>query len=256
MAQEQGSGLENLVKTKVEEELANITSIIEAKETRSVSKTVKDVAAVILPGLANIIAVAVSTAVSSVIKEFNDRLESKTAEMQRISLLNTFENDKLEQYSRRENLRISGLEEEDDETEEVLEAKIIEFAQDIGVKIKSNDISLAHRMGRNREEGRPVIVRLCHRKKKNEIVINKKKLKEKNRKVYVNEDLTSLRARMISIVKEHEAVKNVTTRDGSILAWLNSGGRPVVVNNPFDLHKVGIDSPDWRKLNLDHLIKC
>ncbi|KAK4290785.1 hypothetical protein Pmani_036344 [Petrolisthes manimaculis] len=217
MAQEQGSGLENLVKTKVEEELANITSIIEAKETRSVSKPVKDVAAVMLPGLANIIA--------------------------------------LEQYSRRENLRISGLEEEDDETEEVLEAKIIELAQDIGVKIKWNDISLAHRMGRNREEGRPVIVRLCHRKKKNEIVINKKKLKEKNRKVYVNEALTSLRGRMISVVKEHETVKNVTTRDGSILAWLNSGGRPVVVNNPFDLHKVGIDSPDWRKLNLDHLIK-
>lgn len=74
--------------------------------------------------------------------------------------------------------------------------------------------------------------------------------------MYVDEDLTPLRARLRSVVKEHEAVKNVTTRDGSILAWLSNGGRPVVVNNPFDLHKVGIASPDWRKLNLDHLIKC
>ncbi|KAK4297846.1 hypothetical protein Pmani_029774 [Petrolisthes manimaculis] len=87
MAQEQGSGLKNLVKTKVEEEHVNITSIIEAKEIRSVSKTVKDVAAVMLSGLANIIVVAVSTVVYSVIKEFNDRLESKTDELQRISLL-------------------------------------------------------------------------------------------------------------------------------------------------------------------------
>ncbi|KAG0729449.1 hypothetical protein GWK47_030298 [Chionoecetes opilio] len=55
-------------------------------------------------------------------------MESKAGEMQRYCLMNNYENDKLEQYSRRDNLRISGLEVDEDESEEVLEAKIIELA--------------------------------------------------------------------------------------------------------------------------------
>ena len=52
---------------------------------------------------------------------------------------------------------------------------------------------------------------------------------------------------MINLVKEQQIVKNVTTRDGNILVWLHSGGRPVVINNPDDLQKVGIDSPTGKK---------
>lgn len=95
--------------------------------------------------------------------------------MQRNCLLLKYEHDKMEQYSRRENLRISGWEEEEDESEEVLEAKVIEHADTIGVKIEQDDISVVHRLGRPREGGRPVIVRFCHRKKRNEIMQNEKK---------------------------------------------------------------------------------
>ncbi|KAG0729576.1 hypothetical protein GWK47_030024 [Chionoecetes opilio] len=101
-----------IVKAKVDEELANISSNFEGKESRSSSnKTAKDVAAVIMPSLANIISVAVSTAVTTAIKDFTDKMENKANEMQRYCLLNKYEYDKLEQYSRRDNLRISGLEE-------------------------------------------------------------------------------------------------------------------------------------------------
>lgn len=252
MAHGVGAKLENLVKAKVDEELNNITSTLEGSR---VNKSVKDVAAAILPGIANIISVAVSTAISASMKELSDKMDRKIAEMQRYCLLNKYENDKLEQYSRRENLRILGLEEEADETEGVLEAKIIELAGDIGVKLDTSDISVAHRLGKPREGGRPVVLRLCHRKKKNEMMHNKKKLKGRQRKVYVNDDLTSLRAKMMNLVKNQEIVKNVSTREGSILAWLHSGGRPVVINTPDDLHKVGITNPDWKLLNLDHLVK-
>ncbi len=37
----------------------------------------------------------------------------------------------------------------------------------------------------------------------------KKKLKGRQRKVYVNDDLTSLRAKIMSLVKEQETVENV-----------------------------------------------
>ena len=66
---------------------------------------------------------------------------------------------------------------------------------------------------------------------------NKKKLKGKERKVYVNEDPTSLGAKMMKVTKEQKSVKNVATKDGSILAWMHSGGRPIVLNTPDDLHK-------------------
>ena len=56
-------------------------------------------------------------------------------------------------------MRISGLEEEGDETADVLEAEIIELADNIGVKINCDDISVVHRLGKPREGGRPVIVR-------------------------------------------------------------------------------------------------
>ncbi len=117
--------MENLVKAKVVEELDNITSSLEGSR---ISKTVRNVAAGILPGIANIISVAVSTVISTSMKELSDKMDSKIAEMQQYCLLNRYENDKLEQYSRRENLGILVLEKEADETEGVLEAKIFELA--------------------------------------------------------------------------------------------------------------------------------
>ncbi|MPD02354.1 hypothetical protein E2C01_097932 [Portunus trituberculatus] len=47
----------------------------------------------------------------------------------------------MEQYSRKQNLRISGIDEEANETIDVLEAKIIKLAGDIGVELKPDDIS-------------------------------------------------------------------------------------------------------------------
>ncbi|KAK4294781.1 hypothetical protein Pmani_032619 [Petrolisthes manimaculis] len=155
-----GADLEELVKAKVDEELTNISSNMEGREgSRSGSKTVKEVRAVILPSLANILSVSASTAVITVMKDFTEKMANKAAEMRRYCLLNTNVNDRLEQYSRRDNLCVSGPEEDEDETGDVLKAKIIELADDIGVKLKPDDISVAHRLGKPREGGWPVIVR-------------------------------------------------------------------------------------------------
>ncbi|KAK4301134.1 hypothetical protein Pmani_026716 [Petrolisthes manimaculis] len=118
------------------------------------SKTVKDVTAAIIPGIANIIVVAVSTAVATAIKDYTNKLVSNSAEKQRSCLLSRFDNDRLEQYMRRDNLRIFGIEEEPDEDEDIIQAKVIEVAADIGVKIEANDISIAHRLGREGGQGR------------------------------------------------------------------------------------------------------
>ena len=76
--------------------------------------------------------------------------------MQRQCPLNKYDNDKLEQYSRKENLCISGIAEETNETDGILEAKIIELAGDMGVELKSEDIAVAHRIEKPKGGGRPV----------------------------------------------------------------------------------------------------
>ena len=99
-----------------------------------------------------------------------------------------------------------------------------------------------------------LIVRFCHRKKKNEVIVKKKELKNKGRNIFVNDDITPLRATLLKIVKEQDSVSNATTRDGRILAWLRDGNRRVEVSTPTDLHRVGVAIPDWKRLKLDHIV--
>ena len=127
-------------------------------------------------------------------------------------------------------------------TEKVLEAKVIELASDMGVILKSEEISVTHRLGRSRLQDRD---RFCLRKKRRKILKRKTELKKKQRQVFVNEDLTRLRSAMLNIVKEQQSVKNITIRDGKIVAWLKDNPeRPVFVDTPDDLVKIGVAAPD------------
>ena len=139
----------------------------------------------------------------------------------------------------------------------MLETKIIAVANDMGVVMDESDISVAHRIGgaMTPNKTRQVIVKFTRRKKRNEIMKKKKELKKKKKKIYVNEDLTPLRSTMLKIVKERENVKNATTRDGKILVWLNNGEeKPLDIDSPDDLWKVGIVTPDWKRLKLEQVI--
>lgn len=58
--------------------------------------------------------------------------------MQR-SLLNKCENYKIEQYQRRDDIRIFGLEDGQRENEEDLEVKVVNLAYEMGVDLKPED---------------------------------------------------------------------------------------------------------------------
>lgn len=74
---------------------------------------------------------------------------------------------------RRDNIRITGLKEEENEDEETLLAKTVEVAADIRVIVESRDILTVHRLGRSRNAKRPVMVRFCQRKKRNGMMSKK-----------------------------------------------------------------------------------
>ena len=56
---------------------------------------------------------------------------------------------------------------------------------------------------------------------------------------------------MLKLAKDHPNVKNVTKTDGKILVWFTGKGRPVEIHTPDDLFKTGIQTLDWKGLQLD-----
>lgn len=104
----------------------------------------------------------------------------------------SYQLDRMEQYTRRDNIRIKGV---DYSTNENTNDIVINLAKDIGVELSSNDISTSHRLGATREVTKPstIIVRFAKRDKKVELLKNKKKLRSG---VYFEEDLTKLRRNM------------------------------------------------------------
>lgn len=243
--------IELMVKERVEDELKTITF---NKRGREMNKTVKDFIEIVMPEITKVISVAVSAAVSGAMTKVMERLDTihkRADQTQNQVLVNNYDCDKIEQYQRRDNIRIFGLEEEEGETEEDLELKVIELASEMGVSLKADEISIAHRLGRSRNKERQVIVRFCHRKKRNEIMRKKAELKKKSKKVFINEDLTPIRVAMLKMVKEQQGIKNAISRGGKIVAWReDQPGRAIEMDNPGDLCKVGIDSANWQRLKM------
>ena len=208
------------------------------------TKTAKDVIDTLLPEIAKVITVLVTAAMTTAMSRITEAVKSQAADcllLQWQALLVKYECDRLEQYQRSDNLRIYGIEEESEESEEALEEKVVELASNMGVNLQTNDISVIHRLGKPRDRERRVIVRFCRRKKRNAILRKKAELKKKDIRVLVNEDLTHLRSTMRRKVKEQAGVKNVTTRNGKILAWLtDEPNRAKEINTSDDLSKVGI----------------
>ena len=128
-----------------------------------------------------------------------------------------FANDKLEQYTRKDNAIISNITDPHGKDEDMT-AKVIELASEIGVTVTREDISTSHRLGSvTATYNRPIIVRFARRDIKRKLMTKRKNLKG-NRQYpdcYINDDLTTSRYK---ITKELRRLGNrVWTQDGKIL---------------------------------------
>lgn len=97
--------------------------------------------------------------------------------------------EKQEIYSRRENIILKGIPEEDDEN---VKNKIIEIlnASDTGEKVNNEDFQRVHRVGKKEQgKNRPVIARFVHFVKKIDVMKSKEEIKQKKGVKVVN-DLT------------------------------------------------------------------
>ena len=131
------------------------------------------------------------------------------------------------------------------ETAEQVEQKTLGVFKEAGADVKEEDIAAVHRVGKVGRGLRPNLVEFVSRRKRREVMEKKKSLKGKDgyQKVYINDDLTPLRAKLLDNVDK---------------AWTVGGGanqRPVlvVIDTPDDLFKLGLEQVDFWSLGLTHL---
>ena len=214
-------------------------------EAAMIAAIVSQVLATIQPIIVQSVTAAVAAAMKELMKELQKPLENlrhtESVSNQGTALEGI---DRLEQYGRRDNVRIYGLEETRNEN---TTEKVNELAADIGVAITANDISVSHRLPQSGKraagKAKPIIVKFVRRSTKQLLMRSKKELRNKeNRKnVYVEEDLTPLRSRMARSLRGDPGIKTVWSIDGRIFAIRKKDGKEekVVIESAQDLRKVG-----------------
>uniref|UniRef100_A0A1Y1KYD8 Zinc finger DNA binding protein n=1 Tax=Photinus pyralis TaxID=7054 RepID=A0A1Y1KYD8_PHOPY len=129
--------------------------------------------------------------------------------------------DQLEQYSRRNNLRVYGIPETKDEDTNLLVCQLIK--EKLNVTVYPEDIDRSHRVGREISNStRPILVKFIAYYKKSEVFNNKKLFKKTP--YSVSEDLTKMRYDMLKAAKTKFGKSHVWTSDGRIM-WLSNGQR-------------------------------
>lgn len=155
------------------------------------------------------------------IAQLKSIIDDKNVQIQRLEK----QVDSLEQYSRRNSLRIHGLPE--NTTEDVCEVALKLVNDDLGVTppISLSDIDRVHRIGprqsTSRHGPRPVILKMATYQARARIYSNRAKLrKNTNKKVFINEDLTKARSHLLwrsRQSKKEQKLLDCWTHDGNVL---------------------------------------
>ena len=214
-------------------QMQNLISEAKKSKMNSDDRTVLNVVGLIAPFMVSARAVADSL---GTIKQNIDKNKSNIRVI-------AYAQERLEQYTRRDNLRLFNFPACEDAG---LRVRFIELAQILGVTVKETDINIIHHLP-SRSPNKPVIVRFNNRHIRNQILYAKKAVLNTDecpfKGVYVQEDLTVQRSKMLRYLKGLANVERVKTSEGKLHVSLKEdkgSGKKVTVENPDDLF-VGID---------------
>ncbi|KAL8594528.1 hypothetical protein ACOMHN_028882 [Nucella lapillus] len=133
------------------------------------------------------------------------------------------EQNDLQQYSRRWNLRVYRVPEQTKETAGDCVDKVVKIVNEgVGVKLTQGDVEVAHRTGhQSGKQARPIIVRFFDRRKRDEILQNRRNLKNKG--TVIGEDFTYANNQLSKRAMEHSLTMSVWSSNGRILAKIKNG---------------------------------
>ncbi|KAI5727284.1 hypothetical protein M8J77_000147 [Diaphorina citri] len=181
----------------------------------------------------------ISTIVDNCMQNKVKNLEEKVGNLEiENTILKNKLND-LEQYGKRSNLRVFGLNKVNINGQSVEEKVINLFKGKLNVNVEKNDIEACHYTNSKKKEC--VIVRFLSRKTRDEVFSNKKKLK--NSPVNVAEDLTVDNYKLMRKCKELYNKKNVWTHYGAIK--ILHAGKITTIQNMQELEALQLGQPQF-----------
>ena len=131
------------------------------------------------------------------------------------------QNDSLEQYTRRNSLRVTGLQE--DPNENILDRTLHMFNSTMQVEppITTNDIDRVHRVGkRSSSKTRSIIIKFTSYRARQVALKKRKAFQIAVPNAYINEDLTVKRSTMMykaRMMKRQGYIKDCWTHDGTMI---------------------------------------
>lgn len=125
----------------------------------------------------------------------------------------------LEQYGRRNNIRINGIPEAGEESPEKTSKVVIETLNRYieNLDLKREEIDIAHRLGKKKEgRHRQIILKFQSRMKRDTVLNNRKVFKGSD--IFVNEDLTRINQQVLACVRKKmtDEVERAWTRNGRV----------------------------------------
>lgn len=180
--------------------------------------------------LADIVAEQLKNEITLLRKELKEKNQQISNLQKRVNSLES-ENDSLEQYTRRNSLRVFGVPEKEGENTAELAVTLINDTMKIQPPITIEDIDRIHRTGKKNlpidrstasstqdSKPRAILIKFATYRARHRVMDNRKKLK--GTKIFVNEDLTRARSTTLykaRMMKQRGTIKDVWTHDGSIV---------------------------------------
>ena len=178
------------------------------------------------------------TSCSRLIEEMASNLQKEDGQ---IILLET-KLDDLEQYTRKFNLEIWGIPDDEDED---LEDTIIKLSKCLNVDLRVKDIDIIHRFKKGNMTPKAIIVHFSNYFSKDEMYRSRWKLRNANvssvfsaEKIYINENLTALRAGLFKKVRDQKCLHQewkIWTVDGNMFIKPSPSSRTYKINSLDDL---------------------
>ena len=164
----------------------------------------------------------------NMLNQLEEKKEQLRDEMVQKTNMLVFQLDRHEQYIRRENIIIYGVDENKDDNGDGGKV-LFKITNELEIDLEDNEIQRVHRLGqkrRNNENPRQIIARFVSYKKRNEFLTNKRELKniEGRQHVFVCEDLTPLRYKLLKYMQKScsHTFTSCYTRNGNIKAKLKT----------------------------------
>ena len=187
---------------------------------------------------------------------------------------NTFQLNSIKQYTRRDNIKIVGLPEKDNEdtANEVVSivndaiiknyeersSTSLESMQSTPQTITRQDISIAHRIHTKKGGTRPIVAKFVRREVKDTVMKNRNGLKgHKKGKIFIHDDLTRMNDKLLWVLRNDEGIERAYSLNSVVWAVTKPGiigneSKKIKIESPDDLYKAGLSEEKIASLDLYH----